>query len=421
MNKFKKMFKSRLLENFVSLGLIQGVNYILPLVTIPFLFNQLGVEKYGLVNFSFAFVQYFIVITDFGFGLSGTRYIAANRDDETKINIFLNSAILSRFCFAVLSFSIFLICIFTIPKFYENKLFTLLFFGQVLGNVFNPSWFFQGMERMKFNTFLHITTKLVSIVPLFFVVRKPEDCLYIPIFYSLGSIVAGICSMFLIKKQFKMNFFFTSIKDIWNVTKDSGKYFLSRVSGSILSNTNAFVLGFACGNTAVGMYSLAEKIYVALNAVYGPVNGAIFPYMTKNKNLFLFKKILCYGTCANIFFLVCFYILFPHICPLFFDSFTSESMGVLSILMCSNLISLPATFLGYPFLAAWGYSNYCNLSLIATSLFHIAGIFFLFLSSCISIYSVAVMVVLSEIFLLLFRIYGVIKFHLWDNGDRFHG
>ena len=72
----RKALKSHLFENFVSLGIIQGLNYLLPLITIPFLFNQLGTEKYGLVNFTFAFIQYFIILTDFGFGLSGTRYIA---------------------------------------------------------------------------------------------------------------------------------------------------------------------------------------------------------------------------------------------------------------------------------------------------------------------------------------------------------
>lgn len=65
-----KIFHSKVFENFVSLGMIQGINYVLPLITIPFLFNQLGVENYGLVNFSFAFIQYFIILTDFGFGLS---------------------------------------------------------------------------------------------------------------------------------------------------------------------------------------------------------------------------------------------------------------------------------------------------------------------------------------------------------------
>lgn len=413
MGNINRVFKSRLFENFVSLGLIQGINYLLPLITIPFLFNQLGVEKYGLVNFSFAFIQYFIMLTDFGYGLSGTRFVAENREDREKVNRFLNSATLSRGCMASLSFLILLICMYAIPKFSEYKLFTCLFFGQVIGNILNPSWFFQGMERMKFNTILHIATRLISILPLFFIIRRPEDYLYIPICYSTGAIIAGFLSLYLIKKQFHMNFYFTSIKEIWKATHDSGKYFLSRLSVSLFTNTNTFVLGLVCGNTAVGFYSLADKIYVALNAIYGPINGTIFPYMTKNKNLGMFKKFLLYGIIFNSMLIICFYFIFPYICPFVFSNFAVESINVLTILLFSNLISLPATFLGYPFLAAWGHPDYCNFSLVASSIFHLVGIGLLFLLGWISIYSVAIMVVLCELFLLCFRLYGVRKFNLW--------
>lgn len=415
MSKIKKVLHSRLLENFISLGIIQGINYVLPLVTIPFLFNQLGVEKYGLVNFFFAFVQYFIILTDFGFGLSGTRFIAANRENKNLVNRFLNSACLSRLLMGCLSFIVLLFCLFLIPTFEKYKLFTILFFGQVIGNCMNPVWLFQGMERMKYNTILHITTRLISILPLFFIVRKPDDYLYIPICYSAGAIIAGILSLVFIKRVFGMKFYFTSIQEIWDVTRDSSKYFLSRISVSLFTNTNTFLLGLVCGNVAVGYYSLADKIYVALNSIYGPINGTIFPYMTKQKNLGLFKKFLFYGILFNSLMLLCFYFVFPFLHPFVFDDFSDNSLSVLNILMFSNLICLPATFLGYPFLAAWGHPNYCNYTLIFSSIFHICGLTCLYLFNAVSIYSVACMVVLCELFLLCARVYGVKKYKLWTK------
>ena len=414
MNKVRRIFHSRLFENFISLGIVQGLNYLLPLITIPFLFNQLGVENYGLVNFSFAFIQYFIILTDFGFGLSGTRYVAAHRDNKELTNRFLNSACLSRLAMCAISFLILLVCIFAIPAFSNHKLFTVLFFGQVLGNCLNPIWFFQGMEKMKFNTILNITTRLISILPLFVIVRKPDDYIYIPICYSSGSIVSGILSLFLIRKNFGMHYFFTSLKEIKDVTIDSSRYFLSRVSVSLYTNTNSFVLGLVCGNVAVGYYSLAEKIYTALNSIYGPINGTIFPYMTKEHNLSLFKKVLSYGTVFNALLIGVFYLVFPLICPLFFDEFAEESYSVLNIFLIANVFSLPAVFLGYPFLAAWGHPNYCNYSLLFTSIFHITGLMILFAIGTISIYSVAAMVLFCEILLLAIRVYGVKKYRLWQ-------
>lgn len=410
----KRLLGSRLFENFVSLGIVQGLNYLLPLITIPFLFNQLGVENYGLVNFSFAFTQYFIILTDFGFNLSGTRFVAANREDKDVTNRFLNSACLSRMIMCTVSFVVLLCCIFTIPVFANHKLFTIIFFGQVVGNCLNPIWFFQGMEKMKFNTILNVTTRLVSILPLFVIVREPDDYIYIPICYSSGAIVSGILSLYLIRKKFGMHFFLTSWREIKEATIDSARYFLSRISVSLYTNTNSFVLGLVCGNAAVGYYSLAEKIYIALNSIYGPINGTIFPYMTKEHNLRLFKKVIGWGTVLNALMIGVFYLVFPYICPLFFENFASESYAVLNIFLLANVVCLPATFLGYPFLAAWGHPNYCNYSLIVTSLIHISGLLVLYALGCINIYSVAAMVLVCEILLLAIRAFGVKKYNLWN-------
>ena len=271
---------------------------------------------------------------------------------------------------------------------------------------------------MKFNTILHITTRLISILPLFIFVQTPDDYLYIPLCYSIGSITSGLLSLSLIHHNFNMKFFFTSFKEIKEVTIDSSSYFLSRISVSLYTNTNSFILGLVCGNTAVGYYSLAEKIYIALNSIYGPINGTIFPYMTEKRNLSLFKKILIIGTIGNGLFIFLFYIIFPNISPYFFKNFATDSWNVLCIFLFANILCLPATFLGYPFLAAWGHPNFCNYSLLATSLFHIIGLFILYITNYISIYSVAIMVVLCEGILLCIRFWGIFKYRLWQQSNN---
>lgn len=45
----------------------------------PYLFRVLGVEKFGLIAFSYALITFFNVIVDYGFTLSGTREVALNQ------------------------------------------------------------------------------------------------------------------------------------------------------------------------------------------------------------------------------------------------------------------------------------------------------------------------------------------------------
>lgn len=56
--------KKRLYENFFSLSALQAVNYLLPLITLPYLVRVLGPEKYGLTAFASSFAGFFIIITE---------------------------------------------------------------------------------------------------------------------------------------------------------------------------------------------------------------------------------------------------------------------------------------------------------------------------------------------------------------------
>ena len=363
----KRLISNPLIENFLSLTILQGINYLLPLITIPYLYNHLGVERYGLVNFAISFIQYFLIVTDFGFGLSGTRYIAENRDHKEAIDTYVNSATFSRIGICIISFAVLLICLFLIPSLRQEKVFFLLFFGQVIGNIMSPYWFFQGMEQMRFITMMTVITKILSLTPLFFVV------------------------------------------------KDSANYFLSRISVSMFTNTNTFVLGLVLGNTIVGYYSLADKVYQALTGIYQPLVAAIFPYMTKNKRITLFKKIFIWSNLANICLVVIVALGISDIMHLLFRNVDESSVKVMHIFLFACLVALPNTLLGYPFLAALGHPNFTNYSLVGVSLMHIVIIVCLWTCGWISIYSVAWVVVITETSLLFIRAWGGYKYQLYGQ------
>ena len=91
-NIFEDKNKKRLVENVFSLSVLQVANFILPLVTIPYLVRVLGAEKFGLVMFAYAFNQYFAMLIDFGFNLSATRENAKMKIVD-YIEMFYNSVL----------------------------------------------------------------------------------------------------------------------------------------------------------------------------------------------------------------------------------------------------------------------------------------------------------------------------------------
>ena len=100
-----------LLHNFLSLSVLQAANYLLPLVILPYLVRMIGVEKLGLIVFAQAVIQYFNIVTDYGFHLSATRDIAANRNDTNRIAVIFSSIMAIKTVLLVLGFGILLLMV----------------------------------------------------------------------------------------------------------------------------------------------------------------------------------------------------------------------------------------------------------------------------------------------------------------------
>lgn len=403
---------NRLAENFVSLSVLQVINYILPLVTLPFLVRVLGVNNFGLVMFAASFIQYFLIITDYGFNLSATHEISVHRDEPSKISEIFFSVMILKFLLLILSLIILSAVVFSFDKFRSDWQVYIYSFGIVAGNALFPIWFFQGMERMKYITVMNIISKLIFTSLIFIVIRNQSDYIYVPIFNSLGYIVAGLISLIVLFRNFKILILLPSWKTMFGYLKSSSGFFLSRISVSMYSNSNMFVIGLFLGNTIAGYYSAAEKLFLAMRMIYSPLNTALFPYMSKVKNRSLYKKIFLFVVSGNVLLGIFVFLLSGLIIKLMYGDGFDMSVNLLRIFSATVIVMVPSIMLGYPYLAALGYPKYANYSVIAASIFHI-GLLAIMIPY-INPYIVAAITFFTEFLVLSIRVYGVKKYDLWS-------
>ena len=124
---------------------------------------------------------------------------------------------------------------------------------------------------MKYITILNVTAKLTFTICIFIFIRKTSDYIYVPLLNSLGFFIAGSLAVYIILKNFQLKIILPKFQIIFRYFKDSTQFFLSRVSVSIYTSTNTFVLGLFTNNKMVGYYSIAEKLYIALQQIYHPL------------------------------------------------------------------------------------------------------------------------------------------------------
>ena len=281
-------------SNFISLTMLQTANYILPLITLPYLVKTLGVEYFGLLAFATATITYFGILTDYGFNLTATKEISIHREDNKRV-IEIFSAVMSiKFILLLISFAILLLLISIVDKFSEHWEIYLLTFGTVVGQVLFPVWFFQGMEKMKYITYLNLLSKSIFTTAIFIFVQDKSDFFLVPLLLSIGAIVSGVISLYIIYKEFHISFKIESKETLKEYLLDGWHVFLSRFYLSLYTTTNILLLGLMTNNIAVGYYSIAEKIVVAIGGLFDPINQTIYPYLARKyrESFNLFVKFL---------------------------------------------------------------------------------------------------------------------------------
>ncbi len=272
--------RARFLSNIVSLLVLQGANYLLPLLTIPYLVRVLGPEYYGLVAFAAATTTYFTLITDYGFNLSATKQVSIHRLDREKIKKIYSSVMMVRFILLVASFFLFLSMVFIFDKFRTDYDIYLVSFLVVIGQFLFPVWLFQGLEVMKFIAILNILAKSIFTAFVFLLVTDDGDYLLVPFLTAAGSIMAGIIAQLLVIYHLKVRFSFPVWGDVKEQFVDGWHIFSSSISISMYTASTTFVLGIFTNNQVVGFYSAAEKITQALKGLYQPVSQAMYPIVS---------------------------------------------------------------------------------------------------------------------------------------------
>ena len=339
LKKFKSLSgdKKRLVGNFFSLSVLQGANYLLPLITLPYLVRVLGPEKFGLIAFAQAFIMCFNTLTDYGFNLSATREISINRTNKEKVSEIFNSVMIIKLILLVVSLVLMSIIVFAFEKFKKDWIIYYLTFGIVIGQALFPVWFFQGMERMKYITILNITAKLFFTISIFIFIHEVGDYIYVPLINSLGFLVAGILALWIVFKDFKIKFFWVGIEKLIYQLRDGWHIFLSQINVTLFSNSNVLILGLLTNDTAVGYFSAAEKIMRALAGLQVPIVGALFPHIakliknSKKQAIFQLRKIIKYGTIIYLILVGLVFVFSKEIIVFFYSYSMQESAIILKI------------------------------------------------------------------------------------------
>ncbi len=296
---------SLLRKNILLLLFMQGANYLIPLMTFPYLTRVLGVSQFGVYAFILTLSQYFVLVTDFGFNLSASKRIAQANGNKKTISEIYWATISAKCLIGILCGSVVLVIyFFNVNNPDYNGVVFILF--TIVGSVFTPIWFFQGIEKISALTLTNITSRAMAIPLILWLVTSTDDANLAMLVQGAVAILAATISQVLVYRSgiiIKINFSFAAT--IFQL-KDSFPLFISTVAISLYTMSTPVILKLVSNSYEVGLYGSADRLRGALIGLFLVVGSAIYPRVN---NLFTVDKVQMYQLLRKIVLAKCFFAL----------------------------------------------------------------------------------------------------------------
>lgn len=248
------------LKNFSIYGFGQFVNLVSPLLVTPYLIYVCGVQNFGKIGLGISIAFFLILIVDYGTDITGVKNISINRENNGALGKLFTTIFTTKlFLFLlVLIFSIILFS--TIPFFIEEKTLLFLSLSIVFGQLFNPTWFLQGTEDYTSIAVMNSCSKIIYLLTVFLVVKKPEDYVLANLFWGLGTFLAYGFAFFWIFRKHHFSFAVVTKQDIKSLLKEDFSLCISQLFLSLKLTAPIVILSYFGGYILAGQFKIMEQV-----------------------------------------------------------------------------------------------------------------------------------------------------------------
>lgn len=400
--------KGVLLQNTVMLYLLTFSNYFLSLVVVPYETRVLGVEVFGVLGAATAIMVYFQLVVDFGFLLSGTQEVAKSRDDPAAVSRIFTATTLAKLLLIAVSLAVLMLLCQVIPAWRERQTLYLLFFCGTAVNSLIPDYLYRGLEKMSAITIRTVCIKAFFTLDIVVFMKAPEDVWMVPAINAIGCLAALGLTLLHLNRKLGIRFTSPDWSEAIRSLKRSSTFFYSRIATTAYSALNTVILDMISASGAtVGYYSSADRLITTGKNALSPISDSLYPYMVKNRDFKLVRKILLIFEPLIFLFCAAVFIWAEPICVLIFGPDFAPAANVLRAMLPIGVITLPSYILGFPTLTAMGLTEHANYSVIFGSALHVVNLAVLYFSGNMNMITLGCAVSVAEALILGYRIWIV--------------
>lgn len=246
----------------------------------------LGASEFGIFSYALGLAALFTIFSDIGIIQVLTRELVQRPNDRDK---YFATAFIIKF--ALLIFTALAIALLA-PLFSLKTAVKLIPFMAILVffdglREFSLS-FFRAIERMEITGLVTLITNLTIVISSIIALLYYKTSTSLAITYLIGSGVGALVAITLLRNEYRKIWKHFDKTLVRKILSYSWPLLFTGMFGSFMLNTDNVLIGYFKGESAVGLYSAAQKIIQILYVLPALVATAIFPtisrYVTQNES-----------------------------------------------------------------------------------------------------------------------------------------
>ncbi|MBI2101508.1 flippase [Candidatus Woesearchaeota archaeon] len=322
--------------NTASLIISEVITKIVQFLIFVFIARSLGSVVFGKFNFAYSFSMIAVLLMDLGINYMLVRNMAKNKKlaGDYIINSFAIKIILSAISFAAIYF------IFSMSNYPEDTrmiVYILVLFAFLRSFTELVFSVFKAYEAMHYEAFLKILRMIATLIFGLAALKIRKDIVLLAIIFLLVEGAVFIISLVIALSKFlklKLSLSFGFSREI---LKEAFPFSLSFVFASVYFYIGSVMLSAMKGDSAVGIYSAAYNLTLAILFIPGMYTFAIYPVISKNFGKFRDRVVLIYEKSFKYMYIIGlpisigFFMLAEKIILFFYGREFAESVLVLKL------------------------------------------------------------------------------------------
>lgn len=265
-------------RNTMWLMVAQAVGLLGPLIMVPFLARALGPAGWAPVLAAQALAAWLILILEYASDLSGTRDVARTRQGDgarARLADLFRGVQSAKLLLVPLAMLILALASALVPVLRGQ--------GQLLGwtiayalcRGFNPFWYFQGVERVRFAAAVDGAMRTCAAVVVIIAVRAPGDG------WMVLAVQAGFAFLELVTLTWvvarETPLLLPSVAAGSRALRATWPVFGIRAVGGVYTQASTLLLGVTAAPAVVAAYGGSDRIVRAAISMLQPVTQAVLP------------------------------------------------------------------------------------------------------------------------------------------------